>query len=99
MLAHAAGLVALLVGGIGFIVVLVKQVELIDQPNPRLTIPLFVATLIPTAVAFARKEKSYALPLLGLGLAAVAMVLGWFFVVIGVAIAAAILIAILSQIS
>lgn len=99
ILAHAAGLLALLVGGVGFIVVLVKQVELLDQPNWRLTIPLFVATLIPTAVAFARKEKSYALPLLGLGLSAVAMVLGWFFMIIGVALAAAVLIAIASALS
>ncbi len=99
ILAHAAGLLALLIGGVGFIVVLVKQVEILDHPNWRLTIPLFVATLIPTAVAFARKEKSYALPLLGLGLAAVAMVLGWFFMIIGVALIAALLIGLASSFS
>lgn len=99
ILAHAAGLLALLIGSVGFIVVLVKQVELFDQPNWRLTIPLFVATLIPTAVAFARKEKSYALPLLGLGLSAAAMVLGWFFMLIGVALAAALLIGLSSAFS
>jgi hypothetical protein len=99
ILAHAAGLVALLLGTVSFIVVTVSQREFWSQPNWRLTIPFFVVTLVATVVAFVRKEKTYALPLLGLGLAAATLVLGWFFVFLSVVVGAAILIAILGQVS
>ena len=95
--AHAAGLAALVLGAAGFIIVTVRQRELWSQPDWRLTVPLFVATLVPTAVAFARKERSYALPLLGLGLAAAAMVMGWFLLTAAVVIGTGLVILALSH--
>lgn len=99
LVAHAAGLVAMTVGAVAFIVVVIRQKELWAQPDFRLTVPLFVATLIPTAISFVRKEGSYALPLLGLGLAGVAVVMGWFFAVLVVVLVAVILFAALSAVS
>ncbi len=95
--AHAAGLAALVCGAVGFIVVTVRQGELWSQPDWRITVPIFVATLVPTAVAFVRKEPSHALPLLGLGLAAAAMVLGWFFVTAAVVVGTGLVILVLSH--
>jgi hypothetical protein len=94
---HAAGLAALVLGAVAFIVVTIAQREFWAQPDFRLTVPFFVATLATTAVAFARKEKSYALPLLGLGLAAVTLVLGWFFIVAAVVVATGLVILVMSH--
>lgn len=99
LVTHAAGLTALVVGAVAFIVVVIRQKELWSQPDFRLTVPLFVATLIPAAISFVRKEGSYALPLLGLGMAGVAVVLGWFFAALAVAVVAAILLVALSAVS
>ncbi|MEZ4361163.1 MAG: hypothetical protein R3B48_13340 [Kofleriaceae bacterium] len=85
--ARAAGLAALTLGAVGFIVVTVSQRSVWAQPDWRLTTPFFVASLAAAAVALARKEPSYALPLLGVGLAAAAMVLGWFLLVAAVVVA------------
>lgn len=98
LLDHAAGLSALLLGALAFIVVTVRQRELWSQPDFRLTVPFFVATLVATAIAFARKEKSYALPLLGLGLAAATLVLGWFFLVAAVIVATGLVILAISHV-
>lgn len=99
LLGHAAGLAALLLGTVTFIVVTVFQQEFWSQPNWRLTVPLFAVTLVATVIAFVRKEKTYALPLLGLGLAGATLVLGWFFMFLAVAIVASVVVAFLSQIS
>ncbi len=99
LVAHAAGLTALMVGAVAFIVVVIRQKELWSQPDFRLTVPLFVATLIPTAISFVRKEGSYALPLLGLGMAGVAVVMGWFFAFAVVVVVGGILLAALSAVS
>ena len=97
LLDHAAGLAALVVGAVAFIIVTVSQREFWTQPSWRLTVPFFVVTLAITAVSFARKEKSYALPLLGLGLAAATLVLGWFFLVAAVVVATGLVILVLSH--
>jgi hypothetical protein len=97
LLDHAAGLAALVLGTVAFIVVTVSQREFWAQPNWRLTVPFFVVTLAVTAVSFVRKEKSYALPLLGLGLAAATLMLGWFFLVAAVVVATGLVILVLSH--
>lgn len=78
--AHAAGLLALVLGVVGFLVVSLTQETFWAQPDWRLTVPFLVATVAAAAVSFARREKTLALPLLGVGLAACAMVLGWFLI-------------------
>lgn len=95
---HAAGLSALVIGAVAFIVVTTSQRQFWAQPDFRLTVPFFIAALVATAIAFARKETSYALPLLGLGLAAVTMVLGWFFIVAGVILATGLVILAISHV-
>jgi hypothetical protein len=50
------------------------------------------------ATSIARKEGSYGLPLLGIGLAAAAMVMGWFLVMAIVIAATAIVILIMSHV-
>lgn len=94
---HTAGVIALVLGTVAFIVVTVAQQELWSQPSWRLTVPFFIATLAATAIAFVRKEKSYALPLLGLGLSAATLVLGWFFIVATVIVATGLVILVLSH--
>lgn len=86
MQAHAAGLTALVFGALAFIIVTVRQQALLAQPSWRLAVPLFVVTLVPTVVALVRREKSYALPLLGLGLATAAMFLGLFLEIVGITV-------------
>jgi hypothetical protein len=97
LLDHAAGLTSLVVGAVAFLVVTISQREFWAQPSWRLTVPFFVVTLAVTAVAFVRKEKSYALPLLGLGLAAATLVLGWFFLIAAVVFATGLAILVLNH--
>jgi hypothetical protein len=75
---HAAGMAALVLGVISFIVVALVIADIEDIPDWRITVPFFAATVAAAVVSFARKEGTYAIPLLGVGLAAAAMVLGWF---------------------
>jgi hypothetical protein len=97
LLDRAAGLASLLLGTVAFILVTVSQHEFWTQPSWRLTVPFFIVTLAVTAIAFIRKEKSHALPLLGLGLAAATLVLGWFFLVAAVVVATGLVILVLSH--
>jgi hypothetical protein len=78
--AHAAGLVALALGVTGFAIVAFTAKPLFGTPDPRLSVPFLIATTIAAAVSFIRRERAVALPLLGVGLAAAAVVLGWFLV-------------------
>ncbi|MCA9673756.1 MAG: hypothetical protein KC464_01850 [Myxococcales bacterium] len=77
---HAVGLLTLLIGVVGFIVVATQQDQFWDQPDWRLAVPFFVAAVAGGAVSLARREGAIALPLLGIGLAGAALVLGWFLV-------------------
>lgn len=85
--AHVAGLVALALGVIGFLIASLTQDEFWQTPSWKLTVPFLIATVAAAAVSIIRKERALALPLLGVGLAAAALVLGWFLImgiVIGV---------------
>ncbi|HEY0985869.1 MAG TPA: hypothetical protein VGD80_02415, partial [Kofleriaceae bacterium] len=74
-----AGVAAAVLGLAAFIVVAVAQPTRWSTPDWRLTVPGLAATAIAAAISIARREPgSYPLWLLGLGLAAAALVLGWF---------------------
>lgn len=96
--AHAASLVTLALGVVAFIVAAALQNDLWAQPSLKLTIPFLVVTVAAAVVSFARGERAVILPLLGVALAAAAMVLGWFLVMGIVVVVAAIIIFILSSV-
>jgi hypothetical protein len=85
---HVAGVCALALGVLAFIVVAVTQDQLWSTPDWRISVPAFAVTAIASFASIARRERgAYPLWLVGLGLAAAALVLGWFLmlaVVIGV---------------
>lgn len=94
--AHAVGLITLLIGVAAFTVVAITQEQFWDQPDWRLTVPFLVAAVAGGAVSMARKEGALFLPLLGIGLAAAAMVLGFVIVFGAVVLVTALVIIILS---
>ena len=72
---------------ISFVVVAVTQEQIWSTPDWRISVPGFAVTAIAALASIARRERAYPLWLLGLGLAAASLVLGWFLmlaVVIGV---------------
>lgn len=77
---NLAGLIALLLGGLGFTVAFIVADPLWSMPDRRVTVPFLVATLIAVVISVARRERSKLLPLAGLAMAACAVVLGWFLV-------------------
>lgn len=77
---NAAGLAALVLGGLGFTIAFIAQDPLWSMPDRRITVPFLVATLIAVVISLSRRERSKILPLAGLAMAACAMVLGWFLV-------------------
>jgi hypothetical protein len=83
---HAIGLITLLIGVTGFVIVAVNQDQFWDQPDWRMTVPFLVASIAGAVVSIARREGAVAIPLLGVGAAAAAMVLG-FVIVFGVVLA------------
>ena len=73
-----AGAIAAVLGALAFIVAAAAQREPWAVPDWQLTAPGLAATAIAAAVSIARREHAYPLWLAGLGLAAAALVLGWF---------------------
>jgi hypothetical protein len=98
LVAHLAGLIALVLGVVGFAIVSMTQKELWSSPDWRLTVPFLAVTVAAATVSFIRKERSWALPLLGIGFAAAAVVLGWFLVMAIVIAATAIVILVLHMV-
>ncbi len=92
---HAAGVLALVLGTLGFIVVAVTQVELWAAPDWRISAPGFALTALASLAAIARKEPSSTYWLLGLGIAGAALFLGWFLMLAIIIGATAVLILIL----
>lgn len=95
---HVAGVVALGVGVLAFIVVAVTQDQLWATPDPRISVPAFALTAVAAIASIARRERAYPLWLLGLGLAAAALVLGWFLMLVVIVAATAALILILHSV-
>lgn len=74
-----AGVAAAVLGLAAFIVVAVAQPTLWSVPDCRLSVPGLAAAAIAAGISIARREHAaYPLWLAGLGLAASALVLGWF---------------------
>jgi len=90
-LQHLAGLIALGLGALGFVVVTLSQDRIWASPDWRITVPFLVATLAAAAASIARREGMWVLPLVGVGLAAAALVLGWV-VITGIVIAATVVV-------
>lgn len=79
---HAAGVAALALGALAFIVVAVSQDRVWETPDWRISVPGFAATSIAAIVSLVRRERAYPYWLFGLGLAAAALVLGWFMMLV-----------------
>jgi hypothetical protein len=85
--AHVGGLIALALGVTGFVVVSLTARELWATPDWRISVPFLIATVAAAVVSLVRRERAIVLPLLGVGFAAAAVVLGWFLltaIVVGV---------------
>lgn len=94
--ARPAAVIALVLGLASFIVVAVAQPRLWATPDWQVSAPGAVLTAIAAAVSVARREpRGYPCFLAGLGLAAAALVLGWFLLFAIVIGATAVLILIL----
>jgi hypothetical protein len=77
--ARPAACAAAVLGALSFIIVAISQGELWSTPDWRVSVPCFAVTAIASLVSIARKERgAYPLWTVGLGLAAAALVLGWF---------------------
>jgi hypothetical protein len=84
-----AAVAAFALGAFAFLVVMIAQEALWSTPDWRISVPGFALTAIVSIVSIARREPGQVLWLVGLGLAAASLVLGWFLmlaVVIGVTI-------------
>ena len=88
---HALGLVAIVIGAVSFTIAAIRQDELWDTPDHRVTVPLFVLALVVAVIAFVRQEPSRLLPLAGVALAGVAVALGWVVVVVAILLATGII--------
>ena len=95
---HAAGVAALGLGVLAFVVVAVSQHELWSTPDPRITIPGFLITALAATASIARRERAYPLWLGGVGLAGAALVLGWFLMLAVIVAATAALILIVHSV-
>ncbi|MBV8760667.1 MAG: hypothetical protein JO257_25465 [Deltaproteobacteria bacterium] len=95
---HVAGVVALALGAVAFLVVAITQEPLWSTPDPRISVPGFVATAIAATASIARRERAYPLWLGGIGLAGAALVLGWFLMLAVIIAATAVLILILHSV-
>jgi hypothetical protein len=84
---HGAAVATFALGALTFVIVAISQHPFWATPDWRLSVPGFAITAAASVVSIARRERAWALWLLGLGLAAASLVLGWFLmlaVVIGV---------------
>ena len=88
---HLFGLIAMVVGATSFTIAAVRQDHLWSTPDHRVTIPLFVATLVIGVVSLVRREPTKILPLVGVALAAIAVALGWVIVVGAILLATAVI--------
>ena len=97
-LQHLAGLIALGIGLIGFLVVALSQKQLWSNPDWRIALPFLVASVIAASASIARREGMWVLPAVGVGLAAAALVLGWFVIMGAVILGTVVVIIILHSV-
>ena len=89
-----AAAVAALVGLASFAIVAITQ-GAVATPDWRVSVPGFALAVVAAVVSLSRREPGYWLWVLGLGLAAAGIVLGWFLMIAVIIAAAAVLIVIL----
>jgi len=97
-LQHLAGLIALGIGLIGFLVVALSQKQLWSNPDWRIALPFLAASVIAASASIARREGMWVLPAVGVGLAAAALVLGWFVIMGAVILGTVVVIIILHSV-
>lgn len=95
---RAAAILALVLGVLAFAVCAITQADIWSTPDWRISVPGLAITAAAAVASIARREKSYALWISGLALAAIATVLGWFLMVAIVIAVAAVLILILHSV-
>src|SRR5262245_29642134 len=78
LIAHACGVIAFACGVVGFAVIALTQDPLWSTPHASHSAPVLAVTAVAACASILRRERALALPLVGLGLAAAAAVLGWF---------------------
>jgi hypothetical protein len=71
-------LASLALGVLAFVAVASTQDRMWSTPDWRISVPGFALTAVASLVSLARRERGHALWLVGVGLAAAALVLGWF---------------------
>jgi hypothetical protein len=96
--ARPAGAAALVLGLLAFAVAAITQHSVWSPPDWRISVPALAITAAVAVASLARREKAYSLWIVGLTLAAVATVLGWFLMVAIVIAVAAVLILILHSV-
>jgi hypothetical protein len=96
-MAHLAGVICLVLGAASFATVALVTGDIRRVPDWHLTLPFFVAAVGAAGVSFGRRERAYAMPLLGVGLAAGAMVLGYFVLLAAVLVVTGLLILVMSH--
>jgi hypothetical protein len=75
---RAAGIAALVIGIVAFVVAAVARDHIFETTDWRIGIPGFVLTALAGGASVLRGERAYALVLGGLGLAGAGLLLGWF---------------------
>lgn len=95
---HGYGLAALVVGALAFATVALTQERLWTNGDLRIALPFFAVTVALAATALAKREGARALPMLGLGLAAAAVVMGWVLLTLVVVVATIAVIVVMSQV-
>ena len=75
------GLASLVLGIAAFAICAMTTSPLWSAPDGRISVPGFVATLAAAVASGVRRESAVPLWLVGVGLAAASLVLGWFLLV------------------
>ena len=78
---HVVSLIAVALGLLDSVVSSFVRDGFLPTPDLRMTGPWLAGTTAACVVAIARRERPIAIPLLGVGLAVAALVLGWFLLV------------------
>ena len=98
---HAAGAACFGLGVISIAIAAVLQMRqdaLFEHiPDPRVTVPLWVAAVVACVASILRREGNYGLVVAGVALASAALALGWVLVLAAVAAVAMIAIYVLSE--
>ena len=90
-----AAVAALVLGIATFAICAIATTPLWSSPDWRISVPGFAVTALAAAASLVRREPAWGVAIVGVGLAAASLVLGWFLLVAVVLGATALLIVIL----